>query len=216
MDTTFCKSASNSFYPLSRSNKLQNPNCRRRSTNLPAAATRDYCMHMLYKYLSSEVIARRDSDMSECMWGTDDQVFPLHTASCHGHANVVRLLLASGANVDLADVDGKTALFSASQKGHVSVAELFLEHGADVNLVGNDPVMFDWPGSPSHIDLESNCGATPLYIASKELDVKGESILNAFRRSCCVLGSGGTLLSWCTVFECHTTASLERLIDGSI
>ena len=42
-------------------------------------------------------------------------------ASQSGHVEVVDLLLAAGADKDLADTSGSTALVLASQSGHVEV-----------------------------------------------------------------------------------------------
>ena len=74
-------------------------------------------------------------------------------ASQHGHLEVVRLLLESGADKDLANNDGRTAriiasqnghhdgstaLMMASQNGHLEVVRLLIKFGADMNLATND------------------------------------------------------------------------------
>ena len=60
-------------------------------------------------------------------------------ASANGHNEVVRLLLATGADndKDLADNWGNSALMKASQSGHVEVVCLLLAAGADKDLAGN-------------------------------------------------------------------------------
>jgi ankyrin repeat protein len=50
-------------------------------------------------------------------------------ASYHGDTEMVKLLIASGADVN-ADCDGDTALGWAKQKGHEDVAKLLIEAGA--------------------------------------------------------------------------------------
>lgn len=46
---------------------------------------------------------------------------PLNLAARHGYADVVRVLLASGACADHADCDGWTALRAAAWGGHTEV-----------------------------------------------------------------------------------------------
>ena len=57
-------------------------------------------------------------------------VTPLFTASCYGHIEIVKLLLANKANVNFALTDGRTSLFVASQTGHKRIVELLKQHGA--------------------------------------------------------------------------------------
>ena len=48
-------------------------------------------------------------------------------------ANLVRLLIESGANVNAKNGDHETALMYAASKGQVEVVELLIKNGADVN-----------------------------------------------------------------------------------
>ena len=72
---------------------------------------------------------------------------PVYVAARNGHLATVRLLLDRGADADVTDVDGVTALQWARHNGHVAVAALLLEHGA-INAPVDDDVMFldpeDW------------------------------------------------------------------------
>jgi len=52
-------------------------------------------------------------------------------ASMKGNYEVVKALLARGAEVDLRDNDGFTALVLASARGHREVVKLLLAAGAD-------------------------------------------------------------------------------------
>ena len=62
----------------------------------------------------------------------------LITASEYGHINTVRRLLEEGADVNVKDDRGSTALMYASEEGHVETVKLLLEKGADVNAKDND------------------------------------------------------------------------------
>ena len=65
----------------------------------------------------------------------------LMMASVFSNTEVVRLLLANGAEVDSKDEDGRTALMYASRegrKGHKRVVELLLANGADMDSEDTD------------------------------------------------------------------------------
>ncbi|MBL7114307.1 MAG: ankyrin repeat domain-containing protein [Kiritimatiellae bacterium] len=49
---------------------------------------------------------------------------PLMFAAAEGHADVVKVLLAAGADVNMQDVDGETAGYFARQRGHVELAKM--------------------------------------------------------------------------------------------
>ena len=71
---------------------------------------------------------------------------PLWRAIRPGRLDEVRTLLAAGADVHAADVDGETALHCAARWGQASIAQLLLDHGA----------------SP---DAPAAYGAAPLHLA---------------------------------------------------
>ncbi|KAI0255090.1 hypothetical protein BJV78DRAFT_1181203 [Lactifluus subvellereus] len=58
---------------------------------------------------------------------------PLHLASRHGDANVVRLLIAYGTDPNAENKMKETPLSLASENGRLEAARLLLKHGADVN-----------------------------------------------------------------------------------
>src|ERR1700753_2912223 len=75
---------------------------------------------------------------------------PMHAASWSGHADVAKLLVEKGANINAksvhsihlpvpcsayvcADRDGETPLHAASLNVHTNVAKLLVKHGADIN-----------------------------------------------------------------------------------
>ena len=57
----------------------------------------------------------------------------LHIASSNGHIEVVKLLLESGADVNLEDMYGSSALICAARGGHKDVVELLLENGVNLD-----------------------------------------------------------------------------------
>jgi ankyrin repeat protein len=71
--------------------------------------------------------------------GADPDTGALHAAAGRGHAELVELLLAAGADVDRRDPDsGRTALHAAVQGGAPEVVQALLTGGADVDATTND------------------------------------------------------------------------------
>ncbi|KAH1184622.1 hypothetical protein KIL84_012563 [Mauremys mutica] len=58
---------------------------------------------------------------------------PLRIAATAGHGNCVDFLLQKGAEIDLVDVKGQTALYVAVVNGHLECTQILLEAGADPN-----------------------------------------------------------------------------------
>lgn len=52
---------------------------------------------------------------------------PLHRAAFTGQAELIRLLLANGADAAVQDADGETALHKAAAQGHAEVTRLLLQ-----------------------------------------------------------------------------------------
>ena len=59
-------------------------------------------------------------------------------ASACGHDNIVQLLLAEDADVNLTGGYYGCALQAASANGHDNIVQLLLAKGADVNLTGGE------------------------------------------------------------------------------
>jgi RNA polymerase sigma factor (sigma-70 family) len=120
-----------------------------RSRNLPADAPGDWSIvrHLLGKgadYCLSIACAAGDSARVDEILAQDPaqarrldlaQRSPLTYAAEHGHLEIVRKLLALGADPNQPEtLCGRGgALFEASANNHLDVAELLLQHGADAN-----------------------------------------------------------------------------------
>ncbi len=59
-------------------------------------------------------------------------------ATQNGHAEVVKVLLENGAQVNLQAEDGWSVLMIASKNGHAEVVQILLENGSQVNLQEKD------------------------------------------------------------------------------
>jgi len=70
-------------------------------------------------------------------------IMPLFIAAGEGRSDVVRYLLAEGADVNAREQLGDTALTEATYYGHVALVKELLAHGADVNAIGNDGTALD-------------------------------------------------------------------------
>uniref|UniRef100_A0A0K8TN50 Putative myotrophin n=1 Tax=Tabanus bromius TaxID=304241 RepID=A0A0K8TN50_TABBR len=58
---------------------------------------------------------------------------PLHYAADYGQADVLGYLIKKGANVDVVDKHGITAILAAIWEGHTECVRILLENGASKN-----------------------------------------------------------------------------------
>ena len=68
---------------------------------------------------------------------------PLFIAAGEGRGDVVRYLLAEGADVNAREKLGDTALTEATYYGHLALIKELLSHGAEINAIGNDGTALD-------------------------------------------------------------------------
>jgi ankyrin repeat protein len=61
---------------------------------------------------------------------------PLLAAAEKGLETITLMLLSKGANIEIEDDWGKTAVHLAAEKGHAGVIRILSEHGADMNKLG--------------------------------------------------------------------------------
>ena len=73
----------------------------------------------------------------------------LHLTSKKGYVNIVSLLLAVGASVNVKDHTGMTPLHLAAYEGHAIICQLLIDSGADTQLVDKN----NWP--PLHYALRN-------------------------------------------------------------
>ncbi|MES2789669.1 MAG: ankyrin repeat domain-containing protein [Planctomycetota bacterium] len=69
----------------------------------------------------------------------------LHAAAYDGKADIVKLLLALGANVNARHTNGRTPLHLAANKGYLDVIEILVRNGADIEAKdeeGMTPLMW--------------------------------------------------------------------------
>lgn len=59
-------------------------------------------------------------------------------AAWSGHEEIVRLLIADGADVNKTDLEGRTALIAAAYMGHTDIVTHLLDHGADIDHADAD------------------------------------------------------------------------------
>ena len=63
----------------------------------------------------------------------DYETTVLMEVSVRGNVEVMKFLIEKGANVNLSDKDGWTAIMGAVVQGHLESVKLLLSHGAEVN-----------------------------------------------------------------------------------
>ena len=73
-------------------------------------------------------------------WGNPEhhKMTPLAMAVKGGHIEVAKILIAAGADVNLAADDGATSLIAAAYRGRLDMVKLLLEHNANEQLADSD------------------------------------------------------------------------------
>ena len=88
-------------------------------------------------------------------------VLPIHFAAMGGNEKIVKLLIASKSDVNLADDDGTTVLHFATLWGNKKVVELLIAKGADMNVLDDDGL------APMDMTNYNNDSYTPNAEAAK-------------------------------------------------
>ena len=106
----------------------------------------------------------------------EDDFSALHLAAGNGYHGIVSALLRSGADADVVDPNGDTALMWAAGNGHVGVVEVLLTGGADVtvrnSVEGEGYSALDWATKGGHVGIQEAIRGR-LDGATKGVDVDG-------------------------------------------
>ena len=113
---------------------------------VPRATPLHYAALCNMSDIATFLIVERSQDINaqSTIW----EETPLQVSSHLGHAEIVRVLLRHGADIEARNNADRSPLDCAALAGHVGLVQVFLEHGADVNA-------------------QDNLRCTPLYWASK-------------------------------------------------
>jgi ankyrin repeat protein len=123
----------------------------------------------------------------------------LHAAAQRGNLAVIRLLLASGAEIDHRDIEGQTALHLAVRAGHLEVVRELLNHRASINA-------------------QTRTGYTPLHIAAARTRVDIMQELVTRSADLTLANTEGYTALWIAAFVRNTAIAeemVEYLIRGS-
>ncbi|XP_046902768.1 ankyrin repeat and SOCS box protein 1 [Hypomesus transpacificus] len=104
---------------------------------------------------------------------------PLRIAATAGHAACVSLLVQQGADLELVDVKGQTALYMAVVNGHLDCVRILLEAGADPNgsrhhrstpiyhasRVGREDIVQELIRFNADVDVDHQLGPRPFFSA---------------------------------------------------
>jgi ankyrin repeat protein len=138
----------------------------------------------------------KDERLLEARW--EDEFTPLTLAIDRGHADVVRLLLGRGADIEASDDDGFTPLYFALVHDQEEVVEVLLDGGADVSRAG------PW-------------GLTPLMLAAIqwELGTVQRLLRSLGRRGLNAQTSYGATAFWGACSTGHAETARLLLLEGA-
>jgi ankyrin repeat protein len=128
----------------------------------------------------------------------DGEWTALMIASFHGYSDIVRELLARGADVNVTDDDGTSALFGAVTRGHLDVVRQLTSHGANPNVMSQE------------------AGKTALMMASQDgaLEIVKDLLDHGAQIDAKATGEGWTPLIW-AVHSGHVEVVRELMNRGA-
>ena len=113
-----------------------------------ALLTTMFDKHTIAELLLEHVTVEDQGQLPEILEPLPEILEPIklmqHAAQLKNHRTGIEFLLKHGAEVNVADKYGDTALTEVARYGHSDVVELLLEHGAEVNAAdkyGQTPLM---------------------------------------------------------------------------
>ena len=76
----------------------------------------------------------RDKPQLASLYNEKTKWAPIHAAACNGRVNNVRILIENGADINVRNCTGGTALHCSSECGYNDIVKVLLEAGANPNL----------------------------------------------------------------------------------
>lgn len=92
-------------------------------------------------------------------------IAPLHAAASNGHKEIVEILLANGANINIVNKFSCTPIYFAAALGYTEIVKLLLGKGANINI------------------KEVQKGETPIDAAKRNGHIEIVNLLNQAKRS---------------------------------
>lgn len=154
-------------------------------------------------------------------------------ASYKGHGNVVKVLIARGADISLRDSESRTSLMMAASGGHLDIVRMLADAGADIHARSNysDTALF-MAASGGHravlawliekgaaVDAASDTGETPLMAAALRGHTQAvEILMKKGARVDAIDGTGSTALIMASMGVLHEgggSAETVRLLLAS-
>ncbi|NVJ48875.1 MAG: ankyrin repeat domain-containing protein, partial [Gammaproteobacteria bacterium] len=152
-------------------------------------------------------LAELEEQITEPLEITEDDSSCLMFASGKGNFELVKLLVAAGADIQFKDDDDATALFMAVANGHRDIVEFLVEKGADINCYAGETLLHQ-ACLRANIDMAEYLLGHGLNINAKD-DDKSTPLHSAITSS---LFNGIEIVEWVI----NAKADVNALASGKI